>query len=71
MDTKVAQDSSDKRSGFHRRVSKRPSDFWTKIHENSIDKKALNSIVRELKTNYIHLETKKNKKYRKKYYLIN
>lgn len=48
MDKTVARDSSGHYSPVQR-VSKRPSDFWTKIHENSIDKKALNSIVRELK----------------------
>lgn len=62
MDKNVAQDSSDKRSGFHRRVSKRPSDFWTKIHENSIDKKALNSIVRELETKLDTFRRNKKKK---------
>lgn len=49
MDTKVAQDSSGTRSQFSR-VLQRPSHFWTEIHENSINKKALNTIVRTLKS---------------------
>lgn len=58
MDTKVAQDSSGTRSQFSR-VLQRPRYFWTKIHENSIDKKALNSIVINLKNK---LYTFRNKK---------
>lgn len=49
MDTKVAQNTSGTRLQFSSRELQRPSDFWTTIHENSIDKKALYTIVQKLK----------------------
>ncbi len=48
MDRNVARDSSGTRSQFSR-VLQRPSHFWTEIHENSIHKKALYTIVQKLK----------------------
>ena len=48
MDTKVAHNTSGTRSQFSR-VLQRPTDFWTTIHEISIDKKALYNIFQKLK----------------------